>query len=122
MTAGAIRIGARSSNLSIRQVDYVVALLSAAHPELRVEIEVFTTSGDRQLATPLPLIGGKGVFTEELEEALLSGRIDLAVHSLKDLPTAQREGLTIGATPERAAVTDVLISRSEKPLRDLPHG
>jgi hydroxymethylbilane synthase len=122
MTMGAIRVGARSSNLSMRQVEHVVALLISVYPELRIETEFFTTSGDHQLAEPLPLIGGKGVFTEELEDALHEGRIDLAVHSLKDLPTTFREGLAIGATPERAAVTDVLISRSGIGLRDLPSG
>lgn len=122
MATDVIRVGARRSNLSLRQVEHVVGLLSAAHPGPRIEIEEFTTSGDRQLDTPLPLIGGKGVFTEELEEALLSRRIDLAVHSLKDLPTLQRDGLTIGATPARAAVTDVLISRTGASLRDLPEG
>lgn len=122
MSTKSIRIGARSSNLSRRQVDRVAELLSAAHPGLGIEVQVFTTSGDRQLETPLPLIGGKGVFTEELEESLLSGGIDLAVHSLKDLPTTQRPGLTIGATPERGPVTDVLISRNGERLADLPTG
>lgn len=117
-----VRIGARRSALSRRQVDLVVALLSAAHPRLRIDVEVFTTTGDRRLETPLPEIGGKGVFTEELEEALLDGRIDLAVHSLKDLPTQERPGLTIGATPEREDVADVLVSRAGRPLADLPPG
>lgn len=122
MTSRPIRIGARGSNLSRKQVDYVANLLSIAHPGLPIEIEVIVTNGDRQLDKPLPVIGGKGVFTEELEELLLSGRIDLAVHSLKDLPTAYRPGLTIGATPERATVADVLISRAGEGLADLPIG
>lgn len=122
MTRSSIRIGARGSTLSRRQVDFVAQLLSTAHPDLSIEVEVIVTQGDRQLDKPLPAIGGKGVFTEELEDLLLSGRIDLAVHSLKDLPTAHRPGLTIGATPVRATVTDVLISRSGVGLADLAHG
>jgi hydroxymethylbilane synthase len=117
-----VTIGARSSALSRRQVDLVVALLATHRPEARTEVEVFTTSGDRRLETPLPLLGGKGVFTEELEEALVTGRIDLAVHSLKDLPVLDRPGLAIGAVPERGAVEDVLVSRSGQSLAALPPG
>jgi hydroxymethylbilane synthase len=117
-----IRIGARQSNLSMRQVEIVQSLLASAYPDLLIEIEPFSTSGDRQLDTPLPLIGGKGVFTEELEDALLAGRIDLAVHSLKDLPTLDRDGLTLAAIPERGPVHDVVISRTGKSLASLPVG
>jgi hydroxymethylbilane synthase len=119
-TDSTIRIGARRSALSQRQVDLVVGLLAARRPEVRVAVEVFTTTGDRRLETPLPLLGGKGVFTEELEEALLAGRIDLAVHSLKDLPVQERPGLTIGAVPARAAVEDVVVSRAGLALGRLP--
>jgi len=118
----AVRVGARRSNLSLVQVKFVEHLLRATYPTLNIDIEEFTTSGDHQIDTPLPIIGGKGVFTEELEEALLSGRIDLAVHSLKDLPTAHRDGLTIGAVPERASAADVVVSRHGVPLRGLPSG
>src|SRR5688572_2957069 len=117
-----VTIGARSSALSRRQVDLVVAALAAARLDVRIEVEVFTTTGDRRLETPLPLLGGKGVFTEELEEALLTGRIDLAVHSLKDLPVQNRPGLTIGAVPSRGAVEDVLVGRAGLPLEQLPAG
>ena len=121
-TISTVTIGARRSALSRRQVELVVGLMTARRPEVRFQVEVFTTTGDRRLETPLPLLGGKGVFTEELEEALLSGRIDLAVHSLKDLPVQARPGLTIGAVPERASVEDVLISRTGLPLAGLPTG
>jgi hydroxymethylbilane synthase len=117
-----VRIGARGSNLSQRQVEAVRAALLAARPDLTVEVELFTTQGDRQLETPLPLMGGKGVFTMEIEAALREGRIDLAVHSLKDLPVANPEGITIGAVPPRASVTDALVSRSGCGLHDLPAG
>jgi hydroxymethylbilane synthase len=91
-----IRIGARGSQLSLRQVDLVANLLRAAHPRLSIEVVAITTKGDRLLDTPLPLIGGKGLFTQEIESALLTERIDLAVHSLKDLPTADTDGIVIG--------------------------
>lgn len=118
----AIRIGARGSSLSLRQAAEISARLRTAWPDLAVEVEVIATTGDRVLETPLPLLGGKGAFTEELEAALLDGRIDLAVHSLKDLPTRQPSGLVIGAVPERASVLDVLVSRSGAALAALPAG
>lgn len=117
-----VRIGARGSTLSRRQVDEVRAALLAARPGLSVEVELITTTGDLQLETPLPLMGGKGVFTMEIEAALREGRIDLAVHSLKDLPVADPDGIVIGATPPRASVVDVLISRGGLGLRELPEG
>src|SRR5215208_798312 len=107
-----IRIGARGSKLSLRQAAEVSERLRAAWPNLEVAVEVIATTGDRALETPLPLLGGKGAFTEELESALLDGRIDLAVHSLKDLPTCASPGLIIAAVTARAGVADVLISRS----------
>ena len=96
--------------------------LRAAWPDLEVAIEIITTTGDRVLDTPLPLLGGKGAFTEELETALFMGRIDLVVHSLKDLPTRPPHHLAIGAVVERAGVADVLVSRSGTGLFALPAG
>ena len=104
------------------QTDYVADLLRQAYPELTVELEIFTTRGDKVLDTPLPLIGGKGLFTAELEAALHEGRIDFAVHSLKDLPTENPAGLTVGAIPERAPVADVLVSREAFTVDTLPQG
>ncbi len=115
-----IRIGARGSNLSRTQVEEVQRALLAAYPGIAVEVEIFVTTGDLQLETPLPLMGGKGVFTSEIEAALREGRIDFAVHSLKDLPVANPAGIVIGAVPKRASVTDALVSRSGRGFRDLP--
>lgn len=117
-----LRIGARGSNLSRIQTTEIANRLQEVWPNLEIVIEVITTTGDKVLDTPLPLLGGKGAFTEEIETALLQGQIDLAVHSLKDLPTRHTEGLTLGAIAERAVVTDVLISRSRARFADLPTG
>jgi len=117
-----LKVGARGSRLSLAQASIVADLLRTAHPGLDVEIQVFTTTGDRLLDTPLPLIGGKGVFTGEIEEALIRDEIDLATHSLKDLPVQLRDGLTIGAIPPRADVTDVVIGRTGPSLSALPEG
>jgi hydroxymethylbilane synthase len=117
-----IRIGARRSTLSQRQVALVQAALEAANPELTSQPVLMTTTGDRQLNTPLPEIGGKGVFTAEIEAALLAGEIDLAVHSLKDLPVEHPDGIAIGAVLPRADPGDVLISRSGARLAELPEG
>ena len=112
----------RPSALARWQTDYVAALLRAAHPSLATEIEIIVTKGDRILDKPLPVLGGKGLFTAELERALLDGRVDAAVHSLKDLPVEDAPGLTIGLTPERADVRDVLICPAGHTLDTLPAG
>lgn len=117
-----VRLGTRGSALARWQTDYVAGLLHQAWPALQVEVEVITTHGDVTLDTPLPLIGGKGVFTAELEAALRAGSIDFAVHSLKDLPTETPSGLTIGAIPRRADPRDSLISRGRYTLETLPQG
>jgi len=104
------------------QTNHVRDLLLAAWPGIQVEIEIFTTTGDQVLDTPLPLIGGKGLFTAELEAALKSGTIDVAVHSLKDLPTEYPAGITIGAIPARANPADVLVSKEGYTLSTLPEG
>ncbi|HLV34319.1 MAG TPA: hydroxymethylbilane synthase, partial [Spirillospora sp.] len=117
-----IRLGTRGSELARWQTEYVKARLQEAWPDKQFEVQVITTRGDVVLDTPLPLIGGKGVFTAELESALRERAIDFAVHSLKDLPTESPDGLTIGATPERASVQDVLISRGGQGLDVLPAG
>jgi hydroxymethylbilane synthase len=117
-----IRIGARGSLLSRQQAESVRLRLVAAHPEREFSIEVITTKGDLTLDTPLPEIGGKGLFTLEIEQALRLGQIDLAVHSLKDLPTEPVPGIVIGAISERADVSDAVISRSGARLLELPEG
>ncbi len=117
-----IRLGTRGSELALWQTGHIGDLLQQAWPGLKVEIEVFSTKGDQILDTPLPLIGGKGLFTAELEAALREGAIDAAVHSLKDLPTELPAGLMIGAVPERVNPADVLVSREAHTLESLPLG
>ena len=87
MTSSQLTIGSRGSKLALVQANWVKTQLEAAHSDLKVVIEIIKTSGDVFLDAPLSQIGGKGLFTKEIEDALLEGRIDLAVHSLKDLPT-----------------------------------
>lgn len=117
-----LRIGTRGSRLARWQSDYIAELLRETYPDAQIEIEVISTKGDQILDKPLPAIGGKGLFTLELETALHEGRIDCAVHSLKDLPTDNPDGLVVGAIPKRAPVADVLVSRAGLALADLPHG
>ena len=109
-----ITVGTRGSPLAIAQTRLVCARLIAAHPALAADgallTQVITTSGDRVTDRPLAAIGGKGLFTKEIEEALLDGRIDLAVHSMKDVPTWLPAGLEIAAIPEREDPRDVLIA------------
>lgn len=106
-----LKIGTRGSALALWQADHVAAELAEAHPGLRTEKVLFKTAGDRFLDRPLAEMGGKGLFTRELEESLLRGEIDLAVHSLKDVPTALPEGLTLAAIPVRADVRDCLVTK-----------
>ena len=112
----------RPSALARWQTDHVARLLQEAHPGLDIRIQVIVTRGDRVLDQPLPLIGGKGLFTAELERALREGHVDAAVHSLKDLPVEDAAGLTIGLTPPRADVRDVLICPAGHTLDELPAG
>jgi hydroxymethylbilane synthase len=121
MTA-VLTFATRPSVLARRQTQWVIAALQAIHPGLRCEEKIITTHGDRVLDKPLPEIGGKGLFTQELESALLSEQVECAVHSLKDLPVAEPEGLTIACVPERAEVRDVLISHAGQTLQTLPEG
>ncbi|MBW7883937.1 MAG: hydroxymethylbilane synthase, partial [Caldilineaceae bacterium] len=93
----------------MQQTHYIAGRLEAHWPALRCEIVPFVTHGDRTLDHPLPAIGGKGLFTAELEAALNAGEIDIAVHSLKDLPVADSPGLVLGAIPNREDVRDVLV-------------
>jgi hydroxymethylbilane synthase len=115
-----IRIGTRRSQLALWQTNYVRACLLEKFPPAGVELVHLTTTGDRIIDKPLPEIGGKGVFTQELEDALLAGQIDMAVHSLKDLPTELSPEFTIGAILPRANPFDALISRNRHTLNTLP--
>ncbi|RME81153.1 MAG: hydroxymethylbilane synthase [Caldilineae bacterium] len=115
-------IGTRKSALARWQTDHVRELILAARPDVVCRIEPFTTRGDRTLDRPLPEIGGKGLFTLEIEEALRRGDIDMAVHSLKDLPVEDGTDLTLGAIVGRADVRDVLIAREKWTLETIPSG
>ncbi|MBV8505594.1 MAG: hydroxymethylbilane synthase [Alphaproteobacteria bacterium] len=126
MTSRPLRIGTRGSPMALRQTVIVRDRLIAAHPELAetgaVEVVTIRTTGDRVQDRLLAEIGGKGLFAKEIEEALLAGRIDLAVHSLKDLETWLPEGLVIACVPPRDDPRDALLSRSGASLASLPRG
>lgn len=126
MTPAPLRLGTRGSPLALAQTERIRDLLIAARPELgepgRIEILVVQTTGDRVLDRTLADIGGKGLFTKELEEALFDGRVDLAVHSMKDIPTWLPPGLALAGTPVREDPRDVLITRSGLRLHELPAG
>lgn len=117
-----IAFATRPSVLARWQTQFVIQALQAAHPGLACIEQVITTQGDRVLDRPLPEIGGKGLFTQELEAELLSGRVQAAVHSLKDLPVQDVPGLLVGAIPERAEVRDALVSGKGYYLDSLPEG
>jgi len=112
----------RPSALARWQTQWVINALKNLHPQLECEEKVITTQGDKILDKPLPEIGGKGLFTQELEMELLSGAVHCAVHSLKDLPVENPSGLTIGCIPVRAEVRDALISKNGYSLATLPEG
>jgi hydroxymethylbilane synthase len=120
----AVTLGTRASALARAQTDVVVALLTAAWPELGCATKVMTTAGDRTQASgqPLPEIGGKGLFTAELERALRDGEIDVAVHSLKDLPTEDAPEVVVGAVTTREDARDCLVAREAPSLSGLPPG
>ena len=115
-----LRIGTRKSKLALWQANYVKERLESKG--YSVELVLITTTGDKILDAPLAKIGGKGLFVKEIEEALLRGDIDLAVHSLKDVPMVLPEGLILGAITEREEPFDVLISRDGRRLQELPEG
>jgi len=115
-----IVIGTRGSKLALWQANWVKEKLQALYPELNIEIEKIKTTGDKILDAPLAKIGGKGLFVKEIEEALLQNKVDIAVHSMKDVPTEIPEGLQISAICERQDPRDALISIDGALLKDLP--
>ena len=121
MSSGTITIGTRASKLALWQAEYIAAEIEKHHG-CRVELRKMTTKGDRILDAPLAKIGGKGLFTKELEQAMLAGEIDLAVHSLKDMPTEVPEGLVIGAITQRLDAGDAFVSVHYRSMEDLPQG
>ncbi len=119
---GRIRIATRESKLAMWQAHYVKSALQAAHPQIDVEIIGMTTEGDRNKVSPLSQIGGKGVFVKELEVALLENRADIAVHSMKDVPSILPAGLSIEAICQREDPRDALVCNHYTSLADLPAG
>ncbi|TOY91359.1 hydroxymethylbilane synthase [Vibrio fluvialis] len=117
-----IRIATRQSPLALWQAHYVKDALQAAHPGLEVELVTMVTRGDVILDTPLAKVGGKGLFVKELEVAMLEGRADLAVHSMKDVPVDFPEGLGLVTICEREDPRDAFVSNTYASLDELPHG
>lgn len=116
-----LRLGTRGSALAVAQAGWVARAVEAAHPDLRVELVHIRTSGDRIQNRTLAEIGGKGLFVKEIEEALLEGRVDFAVHSMKDLPATLAAGLAIAAVPRREDPRDALVATARR-IADLPRG
>ncbi len=113
-------IGTRGSKLALRQSEIIKNRLEQYWPDIKISLKVIKTTGDKITDVPLAKIGGKGLFVKEIEEALLKGEIDIAVHSMKDVPSELPEGLIIGAVPEREDPRDVVVSPSGILLKELP--
>jgi hydroxymethylbilane synthase len=120
--AATLRIGTRGSTLAVRQAEWVAGELRRRLSGLSIEIVRIRTSGDQIVDRTLAQLGGKGLFVKEIEEALLARRVDLAVHSMKDVPASLAPGLTFAAVPAREDTSDVLIARSTGGLAGLPSG
>ena len=106
-----LRVGTRGSKLALAQTDWVISKLKSFYPNLEVEKVIIKTTGDKILDSPLSKIGGKGLFVKEIEEALLQGKIDFAVHSMKDVPSQIPKGLEVSIIPERESPFDVWVSK-----------
>ncbi len=117
-----VRIGTRKSKLALWQSNWVKARIESLNQGVVVELVKITTTGDKILDSPLSKIGGKGLFVKEIEAALLDGRVDIAVHSMKDVPAELPQGLTLCSFPRREDPRDVLISADGKPLSQLKKG
>ncbi len=117
-----LRIGSRGSKLALWQARFIECLINSKFPELETEKRIIKTTGDKELDSPLSVIGGKGVFVKEIEESLLKNDIDIAVHSLKDLPTVQPDGLKIGALSKRHDPRDCIVSNGKLRLAQLNKG
>lgn len=117
-----LKIATRQSPLALWQAEHIRDRLQALYPELKVELVKFVTQGDKILDTPLAKIGGKGLFVKELEAALLDGRADLAVHSMKDVPMHLPEGLSLAVICEREDPLDAFVSNHVMSFDQLPLG
>jgi len=122
LMAQPVTIGTRGSPLALWQANWIRTALLQNDPDLDVELLKIKTRGDKILDVPLAKVGGKGLFVKEIEEAMLDGRIDIAVHSMKDMPAVIPEGLCVGAVPKRESPKDVLIARRAAGFADLPKG
>lgn len=122
LSPGTIRIGTRGSQLARWQAEWVASRLRELHPGLVVELVEIKTQGDRDRNSPLAAIGGLGLFTKEIQRALADSTVEVAVHSLKDLPTRGPEGLALGAVPAREDAADALIAPVHRTLEALPEG
>ena len=117
-----LTIGTRGSKLALWQAEWVRDRIVQLHPSCRVTLQIIKTRGDKIQDVPLARVGGKGLFVKEIEEALIQGRVDLAVHSMKDMPAELPAQLCIGPVPEREDPADVLISRQDRELDALSYG
>lgn len=120
MSLKTVRIGTRGSQLALWQANWIKSQLEKLYPDISIDLETIKTSGDKILDVPLAKVGGKGLFVKEIEQALIDGQIDMAVHSMKDMPGDLPEALCIGVIPIRETPYDVLISRGNKRIKDLP--
>jgi len=117
-----LRIGTRGSQLALWQARFIKSEINSLFPDIQIKIEIIKTEGDILVNSPLSEIGGKGVFVNDIEKALLGNKIDLAVHSLKDMPSVLPDGLIISAVTKREHAADALISKNNLQLNDLEHG
>ncbi|NQD68808.1 hydroxymethylbilane synthase [Bacillus haikouensis] len=117
-----IIVGSRRSKLALTQTNWVIDQLKAINPAIDFEVKEIVTKGDQILDVTLSKVGGKGLFVKEIEQAMLNKEIDMAVHSMKDMPAVLPEGLTIGCIPEREDHRDAFISKNHVALKDLPSG
>ena len=122
LASASIKIGTRGSKLALWQANWVKSALNQKFPHQSIELVIIKTQGDKILDVPLAQVGGKGLFVKEIEQALRDRRVDLAVHSMKDMPAEIPEGLCIGAVPQREIPSDVLISRKGLKLSELKAG
>ncbi len=118
----AVKIGSRGSKLALWQANWVKSALRTENPSLDIHISIIKTKGDKYLDAPLAKVGGKGLFVKEIEESLLNGEIDLAVHSMKDMPSEIPDGLCIGSIPEREEPWDALVSKDGRRFSELRIG
>ncbi|OAG27530.1 hydroxymethylbilane synthase [Thermodesulfatator autotrophicus] len=117
-----IKVGTRGSKLALAQTNWVISQIKVRYPEVQVETVIIKTKGDKILDVPLAKVGGKGLFVKEIEEALLREEIDLAVHSMKDVPTELPAGLEIAIIPKRESPYDVVIAQGGESIDEIPEG